>query len=50
MSMLPASESDLTSLSNLWLPISQSIDIAAEQALLNPDETATEAPPISEAT
>ena len=50
MSLLPASESDLTSLSNLWLPISQSIDIAAEQALLNPDETATEAPPISEAT
>jgi hypothetical protein len=48
--MLPASESDLTSLSNLWLPISQSIDIAAEQALLNPDKTATEAPPISEAT
>ena len=52
--MLSASESDLTSLANLWLAISQSIDTAAEQALLNPDATAdataTEAPLISEET
>ena len=54
MSLPTASGSDLTSLSDLWLPISPGIDTATEAALLNPDTppeaTATEDPPILEAT
>jgi hypothetical protein len=54
MALATASGSDLTSLSDLWLPISPGIDTATEATLLNPDTpseaTATEAPPILEAT